>query len=451
MTEETSGNSSVNRIKKSILILLSVLPLVVLVSRIHKYKVDVPYWDQWNFIPILEKAHEKTLTFKDLWEPHNEHRIVFPRIIMLILADISDWNISYELYFNVVLAFGVFLLLVYQIKTTLVSFKISFSFWIIPVISIIVFSLNQWENWLWGWNIQVFLNVFSIVGATVVLANPNLSWWKFILAVLLTIIGTYSYASGILFWPIGIIILSLSPLSKAKKKLMVISWGIMGIICIYAYSLGYQTPPHHPPLAFFMENPLKFIKYVLTYLGTTPLTSDVHPQLAFLTGLTGLIVFVITSAMLLGYYKKKATVLLPYLSLSAYALASAVLTGIGRAGFGEVQAVSSRYIAFGSLLWISMLFFLFLLMKEKRNRYLFSALAGMVIFLVIQSSLHSVVLFRERQERLLPARQELLLLKNRELLKQIYPHLTNIDEEEFERQLEFLKRHRLSVFREQCP
>jgi len=453
MTEETSGNKAVKLIKKSILIVLSVVPLIFLVSQIHKYKVDVPVWDQWDFVPVLEKTYEQNLTFKDLWEPHNEHRLFFPRIVMIILADISDWNLSYELYFNVVLAFGIFLLLAYQVKTTLASSKKFISLWIIPAISIIVFSLNQWENWLWGWNIQILLNIFSVVGAVVLLANLNLNWGKFILAVLLTTIATYSYANGLIFWLIGIIILFLLPLPDSKKKKFVIFWGVMGIICIYVYFLGYQKPLHHPALSLFLEYPWKFFKYVLVYLGTTPLSSDVHPQVAFLTGLAGLIVFITASVMLKGYYQKKLSVLLPYFSLSSYALASAILTGIGRAGFGELQAMSSRYISFGYLLWISTLFFLFLLIKEKikekRVRYLFPACAGMIIFLVIQSSWHSVVLFRERQEWLLPARNELFILKDKKMLERIYPHLIKIDEEEFERRLNFLKEQKLSIFREQ--
>ena len=67
MTEETSGNKAVNLIKKFILIILSMVPLIFLVGQINKYKVDMPVWDQWEFVPVLEKTFEQNLTFNDLW------------------------------------------------------------------------------------------------------------------------------------------------------------------------------------------------------------------------------------------------------------------------------------------------------------------------------------------------------------------------------------------------
>lgn len=407
----------------------------------------MPVWDQWDLVPVLEKAHEQNLTFYDLWKVHNEHHLFFPRIIMLVLADISSWNISYELYFNVVLAVGIFLLWTYQIRTTRYSFNISVPLWIIPVISFVVFSLNQWEIWLWGWNIQIVLNIFCVVGAVVLLANPNLNWRKFILAVLLTFIATYSYATGIVFWLIGIILLLLLPMGRSKMKKFIILWGAAGTICIYIYFLGYQKPLHHPALSSFLEYPWKFVKYVFVYLGTPLLSSDIYPQVAFFVGLCALIIFIAASVMLCKLYKKKWSFLLPYFSLSSYALASAVLTGIGRAGFGERQAMSSRYISFSNCLWIPLLAFLFLLIKEKRIRYLVSVSAAVIVFLVIQSSLHSVILFRERQNWLKPAQKELYILKDQKMLERIYPHVIKIDEEEFKRRLNFLKEQNLSLFR----
>lgn len=452
MTEGISKNKTVKYISRSILVILCLVPLVFLVSRIHEYKVDVPVWDQWDLVPVLEKAHGRNLSFQDLWEPHNEHRLLFPRIIMLVLASISGWNISYELYFSVFLAAGIFLLLAYQVKTTRASSAAPVSLWILPVISLAVFSLNQWENWLWGWNIQIMLNIFCAVGAVVFLAGPGLKRWKFIMAVLLAFVGTYSYASGMAIWFIGMLLLLLLPLPTSKKKKFVFLWGAMGTICICVYLLGYQKPPHHPSLLIFLEHPWKYFKYVSVYLGTPLLSSDARPQIAFLAGLTGLIVFITASLMLIGPYKKKLSVLLPYFALSAYALAGALLTGLGRAGFGELQAMSSRYASFSNLLWITIFFFLFFMMGERREvftaRYLFPVLAGVIIFLIIQSSWHSESLFRERKEWLLPARRELFILKNKEMWERIYPHLEEIDQEEFERRLNFLKEQKLSVFRE---
>ena len=36
--------------------LLSALPLAYLVFVVARYSVDVPYWDQWELVPVLEGA-----------------------------------------------------------------------------------------------------------------------------------------------------------------------------------------------------------------------------------------------------------------------------------------------------------------------------------------------------------------------------------------------------------
>ncbi len=98
--------------------MLTLAPLVFLLCVIFKYAVAVPYWDQWELVPLLEKMDAGGLTFHDLWAQHNEHRILFPKIIMLALARLTGWNTYYELTVNVVLALVLFAVFVRQMKIT---------------------------------------------------------------------------------------------------------------------------------------------------------------------------------------------------------------------------------------------------------------------------------------------------------------------------------------------
>ena len=66
--------------------ILALLPLAFLIWVVVQYAVVVPYLDQWELVPLLEKTYHGELTFHDLWAQHNEHRLIFPQIIMLLLA-----------------------------------------------------------------------------------------------------------------------------------------------------------------------------------------------------------------------------------------------------------------------------------------------------------------------------------------------------------------------------
>jgi hypothetical protein len=433
------------------------IPFFFLVLMVAEYKVDVPEWDQWALVPVLEKSYDGTLTLKDLWFQHNEHRLIFPKLMMVFLAHLSRWNVSYELALSIFLAVGIFLALAFCLKNTFNSLLGSNLRWPFILLSLIVFSLNQVENWLWGWDIQIFLNLLAGVGVIVLMTGRRLTWRKVVPAALLSIVAAYSYASGLVFFLIGFlaIIFSVS-LSKKRRLLYSLFWISVSTATVYSYFYHYHTPSHHPSLSLILNSPFSYLKYVLTYLGAALLSSDVNPFFSFLIGLSGVILFILTLLLILGAGKIKAGSLLPYLALSLYALVTACLTGIGRAGFGAVQAMSPRYVAFSSLLWISLVVFIILLLKidsprteaaAKPVKILLTGILALIFGLSAVSSFHSRVLFRERYRRLEPARRELFSMQNKELLERIYPHVDEVDWREMENSVDFLKTRELSVFR----
>jgi len=433
------------------------IPFLFLALMVAEYKVDVPEWDQWALVPVLEKSYDGTLTLKDLWFQHNEHRLVFPKLMMVFLARFSGWNVSYELALSILLAAGIFLCLAIAMKKTFASVLGASLRWPFILLSVIVFSLNQVENWLWGWNIQIFLNVLAGIGVIVLMTGRRLTWQKIMLAALLSIVAAYSYASGLVFFLIGFLaIIFFVSLSKKRRFLYSLFWVSVSTATVYSYFYRYHTPSHHPSLSLILNSPFNYLKYVLTYLGAALLSSDVNPFFAFLVGLSGIILFILTLLMILGAGKIKARDLLPYLALSFYALVTACLTGIGRAGFGAVQAMSPRYVAFSSLFWISLVVFIIILLKMGRSKteaaakpvkILLAGTLALILGLSAASSFHSRVLFRERYRRLEPARRELFSLENKELLERIYPHVDEVDWRELENSVNFLKTRKLSVFR----
>src|SRR5215208_7141850 len=87
---------------------IACLPPLYLIIIILTNTVDVPFADQWALVPLLERSYRGTLSLHDLWAQHNEHRLLFPRLIMLALARLSAWNTHIEMLANVGLAAGIF-------------------------------------------------------------------------------------------------------------------------------------------------------------------------------------------------------------------------------------------------------------------------------------------------------------------------------------------------------
>src|SRR5438270_13475536 len=82
----------------AVLLLIATPPLLIGLL-ILRDGVDVPFWDQWDgTAPLFEKMAAGTLGFADFFAQHNEHRILFPRLIFFGLGCLTHWNIRAELF-----------------------------------------------------------------------------------------------------------------------------------------------------------------------------------------------------------------------------------------------------------------------------------------------------------------------------------------------------------------
>ena len=47
--------------------------------------------------PTFDKFYASALTFNDLWESYQGHRILFPRLVELGLGWATHWNTSFDI------------------------------------------------------------------------------------------------------------------------------------------------------------------------------------------------------------------------------------------------------------------------------------------------------------------------------------------------------------------
>jgi hypothetical protein len=319
--------------KKNVVSIVIILPIICTFYYVYIYGITIPYWDQWELVPLLEKMYNHTLSLADLWAQHNEHRIIFPQIVMLILARLSNWNIFVELCANMVLAILILLFLLSilhnTIKPTSPFLKI--------FISMMVFSMVQRENWEWGWQIQMFM---SVLGSVIAIWAANKWQGKAIGLIVIipaAILSSYSFNSGLLTWLAVLVVFLLQKKWELKHIIILVSACIATVV-LYYYK--YTKPSIHPSVLFFMSHPLIYARYVLTYLGGS-LSWNNYGCMA----VTIISLFLISLAIFnhWRFDKQKLQKLAPWLGLALYACMAACATALGRAGFGWQQALSSRY------------------------------------------------------------------------------------------------------------
>jgi hypothetical protein len=331
----------------ALLFIVALLPVVVIAAVINRYGVNVPFADEWSNLILLEKWNAHQLGFADLYQEHNGHRIFFPRLFYLALAWQTHGNLRAEMFFSLFLCLltsvGFYLLLR---RTVPGSTKRHLLLW--AFMNLFLFSPIQAENWLWGFQLQIFLSNFCLVGAIVCLSLDG-KLPGFAAAVACAITGTFSFGNGLLIWPLGLLILAW----RRATFFYVGTWIVTALLVLLAYLPGYQGHELvQPPPARWLEYPLYFTGFLGTPLARIP---NSHPLILPVTVGTILVAGYLALALYSSRRRNALRDLAPWLALGAYAIGSAVLAARARIHFGPQHALDSRYTTISVLLILAVI------------------------------------------------------------------------------------------------
>lgn len=200
------------------------------------YGSPVPIMDQWDgegatlFKPWLEG----TLRVSDLFQPHNEHRIVLSRLLALgLLALNGQWDAQLEMAVNALLCGGMAVLIAVAL-TRLFG----------PALrTLIVLVVGLWsalpyghENTLWAFESSFyFLLFFSLVAIWGLALHPLFSWrwWAGAAGLLLACL---SMASGFFA---GLALLGLSALRLMTRRRLDQESVILIVLCCAVVAIAF--------------------------------------------------------------------------------------------------------------------------------------------------------------------------------------------------------------------
>lgn len=372
--------------KKYILFSLYLIPVVILIGFVAHFSINVPIDDEWRLAPLFEKIAQGNITFNDFWALHSNHRIVFPKIIISLLAFASRWNINYPLCLSIGLA-GLTFIATYKLSS--LQAKNGDNLWHLANIltCILVFSLVQHENWLWGFQLAWFLvNLCFVSAVNVLVSNNNFSpKIRISLAAIFCFIASFSLAQGLLSWLVAIPAVMALEGKIVHKKIKLIVWMLLFVATCAIYSIDYH-PSRKTSIISLLNKPLVVIDYFLSLLGSPIVRSPGVSALVGLVIFTSFIFFV-------WHFGRKITEnreALPWLSIGWFSVLASLFITAGRAEFGAIQAIeSSRYTTNSILLLIALvqlgqLFVRGNIATINRNyKFIYRGLAGLLIGIII--------------------------------------------------------------------
>jgi hypothetical protein len=336
---------------------LILAPPLLIGLLIFRGGVDVPVMDEWDgTAPLFEKMADGSLRFGDFYAQHNEHRILFPRLIFFALGRLTHWDVRAE-FWAIWLLTLTCLFNIWRIAHLRNSVSM---FWLLFAASLLLFNPQNVANFLWGFQLG-FLLPLACITASIWMAAYLSYPFNFLAAIILCTICTFSIGGGFTSWLLTTPILLFAQRqsnSPASKKWWV-TWVILFCLELVAYFWGYKKPPYHPPIWWFLWHPIVAAEYILSFFGGPFSRGPNLPPVPVALSTGGLLLVMLLIAALYIWKKWSDRSLLcevlPWLVLAMVSVTYAILIMIGRAGFGSDQARSARYLPFAVMLPIALL------------------------------------------------------------------------------------------------
>lgn len=169
-------------------------------SYIAAYGSDLPFLDQWDAegLHLFFPWFEDELTFSHFLSPHNEHRIVFTRLLAYGLLKLNgQWDALVQMAVNAVLHCAVVGILLSWVRRMLPWRHFYVLGLVLLLYSVLPFA---WENMLWGFQSQFYLVLLLGVSGLFLVLEKERSrqgWWW--VGLFLLVLSQFTMAVSLLF------------------------------------------------------------------------------------------------------------------------------------------------------------------------------------------------------------------------------------------------------------
>jgi hypothetical protein len=325
------------------------IPPVLVGLIIAVYGLDVPYWDQWELVPVLRAAAESRVEVAALWARHNEHRVPIPKALMLVLAAVTRWDVRGEM----AASFGIALVTLALLRSTLVRTIEPLAPGAVPHLTLVAslgcFAVTGWERWLWGWNVCVHLVALSAAAAAWALARWGERGRGALVALLAAAAGALSFGSGLAVLALVPVAVWAAARGSPRQRLVrFVATGTAAGVAILVVAVGLPAPS----LRAAVESPGALALYLLVYLGSVFRFLGVAG--AGVAGGLGVLAFAGAAVRVWSRRPAARGAMCPWLLLGGSMVLGAGMTAVARSAlFGPSQALSPRYTALAGLFWLS--------------------------------------------------------------------------------------------------
>jgi hypothetical protein len=354
---------------------------------VWRYSVNSFFEDDWSRIPFLDATMHGHLTLSLLWLQYNENRMLIPNLFWALFQTTSHADTKTIMLFDACLisASYAFLLVIHRrtVGRSLHPLQT-------VAVGLLWFSLADWENALWGFQIAWYLIIFFLMAMLLVLSRREITAVALVMAMLLAVAASFSSLQGLFAWPVGLLCILWRLDGRSRRLSYAASWVAAGTVTTALYLWHYTFQGGGGVgLGFDFRNPDRVVVYLLAAVGNAFPTGG--GTAIALHALLGVLLCLVAIWVLVAMWRERSRTAGPHAlplpaALIVFALLFDVSISVGRVSLGINGALASRYTMANLLLLMGVILFALQRLEMWRQARTFSTsplrVAGIAIVAV---------------------------------------------------------------------
>lgn len=344
-------------VKKLLILLICLLSIyspAVILYEIHTNSVNVPFWDEWDYVSTFRAFSEGDITLSQLLLSNvGEHKVVGQIVFSIVGWHLTEMRTPITLTLNWLLGISFCAL---SALITRRAFPQGIQPWIaLAAASFLLFNPAAYQPWLWSIApVYLLIPLIFFAGVATIQSDIPLSA-RIALCGLFAFAGSFTLGSGLLLWVLFPAVLLFH---TTKSTVLSSRWGL-GIFLALAVLTGgifliatqnFQTTV--PKASIGIKD---FVSFFLAYTGNlVALSSETVPMFhAQFMGLVLVTFFVVVSSLAVLVYRTRPElgVVFAWILLGLYGVIAGMLIAWARIGFGvRYPLEASRYVVASSFL-----------------------------------------------------------------------------------------------------
>jgi len=334
--------------------LLSIYSPALMLYKIHANGVNVPFWDEWDYVNMFRAFSEGDITLGQLLLSNvGEHKVVGQVVFSIVGWQLTGMQIPILLTFNWLLGIS------FCVLAALITRR-AFPQGIQPLVtfaaaSFLLFNPVAYQPWLWSIApVYLLIPLMFFIGVVTIQSSIPLSA-RIAICGILAFAGSFTLGSGLLLWVLFPAVLLFH---TTKTAVLSSRWGsaVFLVLALLTGSIFFSATQHfHTAVPKASAGIKDLASFFLAYTGNlVALSSETVPMFhAQFMGLVLILFFTAVSSLAVLVYRNRPEfrVVFVWILLGLYGIIAGMLIAWARIGFGvRYPLEASRYVVASSFL-----------------------------------------------------------------------------------------------------